>query len=154
MMAYYTALIAAWNNVTQPPPGVTGTALTGGMSTAQKLAAVNAWTVAAPQPANIPVSNIIGAIVPADFMALTALQLQQLQFLLQSAQAVYAPPAGTIRSVFSTIFSGKATTLANLSALVAPYDNAIQSWCAANRYPISGTSGNLNSSDAANAGLV
>lgn len=154
-MAYYTALIAAWNNVTQPPSGVTGTALTGGMTTAQKLAAVNAWTVAAPQAANIPVSSIIGAIAPADFLALTALQLQELQFLLQ-AQTVLAPPSGTIRSVFSTIFAGKATTLANLNALVAPFDNATNDWCNANGYPSHGSSGpgNLSPPDCSNAGLV
>ena len=152
-MAYYTALIAAWNNATQPPPGVTGTALTG-LTTAQKVAAVNAWTVAAPQPANIAVTSIIGAILPADFTSLTALQLQQLQFLLQSAQTIFAPPGGTIRSVFASIFAGKTTTLNNLTALVTPFDNATQSWCAANGYPTNGSVGNLSTSDASNAGLV
>ena len=52
-MAWYTALINAWNGATQPPAGVTGTALTGGMSTAQKLAAVNAWTVVGSVPAQL-----------------------------------------------------------------------------------------------------
>ncbi len=154
-MAYYTALIAAWNNATQPPPGVIGTALTGGMTTAQKLAAVNAWTVAVPQPANIPVTSIIGAIVPADFTGLTALQLQQLQFLLQASQTVFAPPNGTVRSVFGSIFAGKTTTLANLTALVTPLDNATQNWCAANGYPVnSAGTGNLSIPDTLNAGLA
>ena len=53
-MAYYTALITAWNAGTVPG-GVTGSALTG--TTAQKLAAVNAWTVSGPnvdvQPAQV-----------------------------------------------------------------------------------------------------
>lgn len=154
-MSNYTALIAAWNNATQPPPGVIGTALTVGMTTAQKLVAVNAWVVAAPQTPNIPVSSIVGAIVPADYTALTTLQLQQLQFLLQGAQTVFAPIGGTIRSVFSTIFAGKTTTLANLAALVATYDNATQNWCAANGYPVnSAGNGNLSLPDANNAGLV
>jgi hypothetical protein len=153
-MAYYTVLIAAWNSGTQPPAGVTGAALTGGMSTVQKLAAVNAWTVSAPQPANIPVPRIVGAILPADFMSLTALQLQQMQFLLQTGDTVFAPLGGTIRSVFGTIFAGKATTLANLAALVAPYDNATQNWCAANNYPYNGNVGNLSLPDCSNAGLV
>lgn len=152
-MAYYDALKTAWNSATQPPTGVTGTALTG-LTTAQKVAAVNGWTVANPQTANISVSKIIAAIVPADFLALTALQLQELQFLLQSNDFVYAPPGGTVRSVFSSVFSGKTTTLNNLSALVAPFDNATQSWCAANGYPTSGSAGNLSVSDANNAGLV
>lgn len=151
-MAYYTALVTAWNSVTQPPVGVTGTALTG-LTTAQKVAAINGWTVTTPLAANIPVSNIIGAIQPADFLALTALQLQQLQFLLQSATTIYAPPGGTVRSVFGTIFSGKTTTLNSLTALVTPFDNAVQSWCAINGYPTSGSAGNLSLSDAANAGV-
>lgn len=50
-MAYYDALIAAWNGATQPPAGVTGAALTG-LTTAQKLAAVNGWTVVGP---NVPI---------------------------------------------------------------------------------------------------
>jgi hypothetical protein len=152
-MAYYTALIAAWNSATQPPVGVTGTALTG-LTTANKIIAVNGWTVSNPQPANVRVTDIIAAIVPADFLALTALQLQQLQFLLQSAQIVFAPPSGTVRSVFSSIFTGKTTTLNNLSALVAPFDTATQSWCAANGYPTNGSVGNLSLPDANNAGLV
>ena len=56
-MGDYGALIAAWNSATQPPTGVTGTALTSGMTTAQKLAAVNGWTVPGPnvdvQPAQV-----------------------------------------------------------------------------------------------------
>lgn len=146
-MAYYTALQTAWNSVTQPPAGVSGTALSSGMTTAQKLAAVNAWTVPNPQPANIPVTSIIGAITSTDFLALTSLQLQQLQFLLQSAETVFAPPGGTIRSVFGTIFAGKTTTLANLTALVATYDSATQLWTTANGYPT------LALTDTANAGL-
>jgi hypothetical protein len=154
-MVDYTALITAWNSVTQPPAGVTGTALTGGMTTAQKLAAVNAWTVAIPLVPEIPVSKIIGAIVPADLLGLTALQLQQLQFLLQSNQTVVAPLGGTIRAVFGTIFTGKATTLANLTALVAPFDNATQNWCAVHGYPTNAAgNGNLSISDTQNAGLV
>lgn len=134
-MAYYTALITAWNGATQPPTGVTGTGLTSGMTTAQKLAAVNGWTVPAPQPANIPVTSIIAAIVPADFLALTALQLQQLQFLLQSSTTVFAPVGGTVRSVFGSIFTGKTTTLNNLTALVSPFDNATEPWGQSVGYP-------------------
>lgn len=45
-MAYYTALAVAWSAGTVPS-GVTGNALTG-LSTANKLAAINAWTVPGP----------------------------------------------------------------------------------------------------------
>jgi hypothetical protein len=58
-MAYYTALIAAWNGATQPPTGVTGTALISSMTTAQKLAAVNNWAVPGPN-ADVPVSAVVG----------------------------------------------------------------------------------------------
>ena len=51
-MAYYTALITAWNSGTQPPTGVTGTGLNGGMTTAQKIAAVNGWTVTGSIPSS------------------------------------------------------------------------------------------------------
>ena len=130
-MAYYTNLINAWNGATQPPAGVTGQALTG-LTTAQKIAAVNAWTIAGPAISpQIPVRNVIAVIVPADFLALTALQLQELQFLLQGGDVVFAPSGGTVRSVFGTIFSGKATTLANLSALVAQYDAPPIPWYSA-----------------------
>lgn len=42
---YYDALIAAWNNPTQPPPGVTGEALLAADTTDQKIVKVNNWTV-------------------------------------------------------------------------------------------------------------
>jgi hypothetical protein len=61
-MAYYDALIAAWNGATQPPTGVTGTALTSQMTTAQKIAAVNTWTVPGPN-ADVPVSSVIGNLM-------------------------------------------------------------------------------------------
>ena len=134
-MAFVDVLIAAWTNPTQPPPGVIRSALTG-LTTTQKLAAVNAWAVATPKPALLDTSKIINAILPADFTALTALQLQQMQFLLQGRGIVDASPGTTIRAVFSTIFASKPTTLANLTALVAPFDNATTNWVAANGGPV------------------
>lgn len=144
-MAYYTALIAAWNNAMQPPPGVTGTALTG-LTTANKIIAVNGWTVVGPAlQANVAVNSIIGAIAPADFLTLTALQLQQMQFLLQSAETIFAPPGGTIRSVFATIFTGKAT----------PFDSpSIPWWQASVAIGGGGLSSPVGMNDAHAAGLV
>ena len=49
-MAYYTALITAWNGATQPPTGVTGSGLLGGDTTAQKITKVNAWTITGTVP--------------------------------------------------------------------------------------------------------
>jgi hypothetical protein len=75
-LAYYDALIAAWNNATQPPPGVTGTGLNGSMTTAQKLATVNAWTIVGTIPAvlNVTGAQVLNCINWAEFNALTATQ--------------------------------------------------------------------------------
>lgn len=133
-MAYYTALIDAWNSATQPPVGVTGTALTG-LTTAQKLAAINAWTVAGSQQKSIlSVNAIINAILPADMLSLTATQLQIMALLLAGNGTVDASPGTTIRGVFQSIFSGKTTTLNALSALVAPFDTPTRPWWQANGY--------------------
>lgn len=129
----YSALVTAWNNASQTtgatlPAGVTGTLLTG-LSTTNKLAAINAWTIAGPaMTAIIPVRQVIAAIAEADYMTLTALQLQQLQFLMQSGENVYAPVGGTVRLVFATIFAGKTTTLNALTALVNQYDAPQNLW--------------------------
>lgn len=79
-MAYYTALIAAWNGATQPPTGVTGTGLSGGDTTAQKLAKVQAWTVSGSVPTVLNVTGVqlLNCINWTEFNALTAAQQQNL----------------------------------------------------------------------------
>lgn len=126
-MAYYDALAAKWATLVG--------------STQSKLTQINAATVAAPIPAILNVPDVVNAISPADYTALTQLQLLQMQLLLGGSGTVNASPGTTIRAVFQSIFSGRATTLANLSALVSPFDNAAQSWWSANGYssPISAT---------------
>lgn len=127
-MADFAALAVAWNGATQPPAGVTGTGLTGGMTTAQKIAAVNAWTVAGPpQKAMVVPSDILNAIVFADMAALTQLQVTQLTLLLQGS-LVDASVGTSIRTGIQALFAGKATTLANLGALVAPFDSPKIPW--------------------------
>jgi hypothetical protein len=126
-MAYYTALIAAWNSGTQPPAGVTGTALTG-LTTANKIIAVNGWTIpATAQKAILTPSSILNAIVFADLAALTQLQVTQLTLLLQGSQ-VDASVGTSIRAGIQALFAGKTQTLNNLAALVAPFDNPTQPW--------------------------
>ena len=133
-MAYYTNLINAWNSATQPPTGVTGTALTG-LTTANKLIAVNGWTViGSPLKAILSPSTIINAIVPADLAALTNTQVSFLTLVLQGS-SVDASVGTTVRAAIQTIFSGKTTTLSQLGALVAPFDNPPVSWWSANGYP-------------------
>ena len=128
-------LIAAWNSPTQPPTGVTGIGLTAQMTTDQKLAAINAWTV----PTGVPVqallspSTILNAIVPADLAALTSPQVAFLTLVLEGS-TVNVSLGTTIRTAIQTIFSGKTTTLQNLAALVAPFDNPTQLWWQANGF--------------------
>ncbi len=156
-MAYYTALITAWNGATQPPTGVTGTALTG-LTTAQKLAAVNGWvvTTSSPKKAVFKPSDILNACVPADIAFLTTAQVTLLSLMLSGSE-VDGSIGTTVRAAVQAIFSGKTTTLANLGALVAPFDNATitQSWCGVNGYPVLGPSGPgyLTQTDATAAGL-
>ena len=75
-MAYYDALIAAWNGATQPPTGVTGSGLLGGDTTAQKITKVNAWTITGTVPTTINTSGsaLLNCINYAEFKALTAVQ--------------------------------------------------------------------------------
>lgn len=84
MAGYYDALIAAWNNPTQPPPGVTGDPLTGSMTTDQKLTTVNAWTITGTIPASLYSNNadLVNCINWAEFKALTAAQQTNLLNLL------------------------------------------------------------------------
>jgi hypothetical protein len=128
-MSTYTALIAAWNSVTQPPAGVTGVGLSSSMTTAQKLTAIDGWTV----PTGVPLkaifspSVILNAIVPADLASLTATQVSFLTLVLQGS-TVDGSAGTTVRAAIQNIFTGKTTTLSNLGALVAPFDNPTMPW--------------------------
>ena len=86
-MAYYDALIAAWNNPTQPPPGVTGAPLTSGMTTQKKLDTVNAWTVTGAIPASFYTdgAEVLNALVWTEFKTLTAAQQQNVLNMLSIA---------------------------------------------------------------------
>jgi hypothetical protein len=146
-MAYWTNLINAWNSGTQPPAGVKGTALTGGMTTAQKLAAVNAWTVVGPAvPMIIPPAAILNACAVADLQALTTTQLQLLQLLLSGTQ-VDASAGTTLRAAIVAIFTGK-PSLTSLAALATLYDAPQIPW-----WPANGYTSAISPGDAANAGL-
>lgn len=113
-MAYYDALKTQWATLT-------GT-------TAQKLAAINAATVAGPtQPALLTPSQILNACVPADIAALTTAQVTLLTLLLQGS-LVDASMNTTIRAGVVAIFNGKTTTMSQLAALVAPYDSPSIPW--------------------------
>ena len=135
-MAYYDALIARWATLN---PG----------TTQQKLAQINAQVVASgpAQKLLVPPSDIINAIAPADFAALTDLDIQRLTLLLQG-QVVDASQGTLIRAALANIFTGKATTLANFAALQAKYDTPSIPWWQANGY-----SSPISKDDASAAGL-
>lgn len=127
-MAYYDALIAAWNSVTQPPIGVvSGTAITGGMTTQQKINAVNSWLiVGVTQPMVVSPAVILNACVASDLAALSVTQLQLLQLLL-SGTSVDASNGTTLRAAIIAIFTGK-PSLTSLAALAALYDTPHVPW--------------------------
>ena len=113
-MAYYDAFIARWATLN---PG----------TTAAKLAQLNAQTVTVNNKALLQPSDIINAIVFADLVALTQLQVSQLTLLLQGS-SIDASAGTSIRAGIQALFSGKATTLSNLAALIAPFDNVNIPW--------------------------
>src|ERR1035437_7890717 len=115
-MADYTALIAKWATLT---PG----------TTAQKLAQINTLTVprGSVLPAILTPSQIINACLAADIASLTPAQVTLFTLLLQGSQ-VDASVGTTVRAGIVTIFSGKATTIAQLTALVAPFDSPTIPW--------------------------
>jgi len=114
-MPYYDALISKWATLTGTTP--------------QKLDQINALTVSTgvPQRAMLAPSDIINAIVSTDLAALTQLQTLQLTLLLQGG-TVDASQGTTIRAAALALFAGKTQTLANLAALVAPFDNPKIPW--------------------------
>ncbi len=134
-MAYYDALIAAWNGATQPPVGVTGAALTGGMTTQQKLDAVNAWTVSGPAvPMVIPTYIIYNAIDPTEFSNLSPASNQQLVRDILSMGTVDVSVGTSVRTRLLALFGVGTTTRANLVAAAKNYDASPVPWWKANGY--------------------
>lgn len=155
-MAYYTALAAAWNNVTQPPPGVTGTAITGGMTTAQKIAAVNGWTVTGSVPSSFFTTGnaVHNCINYAEFKALTATQQANILGMLAVPGSLLGGSGNTSKMIAGMIidmFPGAGPTIAALTALAQA---TTQTWCKANGYPeAQNGGGGITQIDATTAGL-
>lgn len=157
-MSYYTALITAWNNASLAtgatlPSGVTGSLLNG-LTTAQKIATINAWMITGTALApNIPVGLVKGCIQAADLLTLSATQQWAIAFMLDGAQdgRVYAPVGGQLRALFANVFAGKTTTLNALSALVATYDTPAVQWATAPNG--AGLASPVSVNDTQNAGL-
>jgi hypothetical protein len=125
-MSYYTALINAWNSATQPPSGVTGTGLTG-LTTAQKLVAINGWTVTGTIPTTFYTtgSAVLNCINITEFNNLTAAQQSNLlalcnnpgQLLSGSGQTANLT-AGMIISYFTISAAISSGTYNNSTGLV------------------------------------
>jgi hypothetical protein len=154
-VSYYTQLISAWNSVTQPPAGVTGTGLTGGMTTVQKIAAVNGWTITGAIPSSTLFSGpqLLNCISWSEFNALLPAQQQNIMFLCAAGAAggllggsanTSLLPVGMIIAYFPLA----GVTITNLTALAKGFT---QPWWQAP------TGGNLNGpvslSDTTAAGL-
>lgn len=171
-MPYYTALQSAWNGTTQPPTGVTGTGLTAGMTTAQKLAAVNAWTVAGSN-VDVAPSQVVrylgingklagllkyAATPPATAAGLAAAELAAVLEMGVNAPPFYASQPADYAALQNMLnaLAGDANsglTAADVAALLALAKGPQIAWCQANGYPYSGSGGGLNLNDVAAAGL-
>jgi hypothetical protein len=155
-MAYYDALIAAWNNPTQPPPGVTGTGLNAGMTTQQKVTTINGWkTTGTATPMVVPTYQIYNLIDLAEFNALTDPNKQAVRDIL-SMGTVDSSPGTKVRSRFVQIFPSGTVSFQTLSNFAKTFDAPDVDWCFRQGYPTLGANGpgNLSTSDASNAGLV
>jgi hypothetical protein len=156
-VAYYDALIAAWNSVTQPPTGVTGQGLLAGDTTAQKCTKINGWTMVGPVPAVVLISawQLYDNIVVTEYDALTAPNQTIVNNILAMGNVNCASGSNARRRLLAVFPSGT-TTNTDLTSLFASYYAPQQDWCFVNHYPTHGPSGpgNISVSDANNAGLV
>lgn len=127
-MAYYDALISAWNTGTLPA-NTTGTPLTG-LTTANKLIAINGWVHTGTVPATIFVTGaqVANCINWAEFAALTTDQKNQLLALCSSPGPLLGGSANTTRLLVGMLlscFANNSATIANLTALAVA---AVQPW--------------------------
>lgn len=65
---------------------------------------------------DLGIREVIGAIAPADFVAMTVAQIAKIQLIFSGSSTVDATNANT-RTIFLGIFAGMPTTIANLTAL-------------------------------------
>jgi hypothetical protein len=115
-MLNYAPLIAVWST-TSVPATYTGTALNAGMTTDQKLTAVNGWSKPGVEPPLIlKPTDIMNAIVYSEWIALTTAQQLYIQTVLSMGD-VNASAGTNIRTAFLTIFGNGTVTRTNLAGL-------------------------------------
>lgn len=149
-MAYYTNLINGWNSVTQPPAGVTGIALTG-LATADKLTAINGWTVTGAVPTTLYVTGaqLANCINWTEFAALTATQQSNLLMLCANPGPLLGGSSNTAYltdgMILAYFTNHSGPTVAALTALA---QGAVQPW-----WQYSGYGGPFSQADLTLAGL-
>jgi hypothetical protein len=154
---YYDALTAAWNNPTQPPPGVTGAGLVAGDTTDQKIVKVNAWTIVGTVPTSFYTtgSEMANCIEWSEMAALT---IDQRRDLLQLC-SINGPMVGGSAmahllsgGMFVAYFGVQSKTIANLTALAKA---VVRPWWST---PVAegggGLTGVVSRADTTAAGLV
>lgn len=154
-MAYYTALITAWNSSIQPPVGVVGTGLSSAQATATKLTNINGWTVTGTVPTSFLTtgSALTACINFAEFNTLTPTQQSNVLALCNNMGPLLggSTNAGLLTGgMFVTYFSTPSSpTIAKLTALAQA---VTQSWAQSNGYPYySSVQGGINNHDLADA---
>lgn len=168
-MAYYDPVIAVWPTTTLPA-GVSGTALAAGDTAAQKLAKIDAWTVAGPaqtvsrgdvrqhfdnlvDASGVPVWEEIEAH-KGDASAFGIACRAALR--LRDAPGDYPPvdlTAALFKGQLAQLVTGGALTQAQADGVTALATPPL-SWCAVNGYPYAGLTGLLSQGDVTAAGLV
>lgn len=155
-MAYYTALIAAWNGATQPPTGVVGTPLTG-LTTANKIIAINGWTVTGtiPTTAFITGVQLANCIDITEFNALTAVQQSNILTLCNQTGGLLGGSANTshllVGMVLAYFTNHSGPTIVNLTALA---NSLVEFWWQTSVVQGGGgLSGPVSQSDVTAAGL-
>ena len=145
-MAYYSALITAWNLSSASsgalPSGVTGTSLFG-LTTAQKIAAINAWTITGSVPTTLYVTGnqVANCIVWSEFAALTAAQQQNILLMLSIEGLLLGGSSNLTElpnGMMLAAFGAGTQTRANLIALA---QGTVQPWW---QVPVASGGGGLN----------
>jgi hypothetical protein len=130
-MAYYDVFVAAWN-AGGLPVGASGTPITGGMTTPQKMAALNGWTIVVAQPTIIETYKIFNALDPAEFDALSAALKTRVRDILGMG-VVDASPGTHAHTVLLAAFGAATVSRAALAAVANTF-KTVTPWWQANGY--------------------
>lgn len=130
-MAYYDALIAAWNNATVSlPSGTAGSLFFVTDTTVQKLAKLDAWTVTGNVPTSFFVTGdqLANCINYTEFKALTAAQQSNLLAMCQIPGQLLGGSANATHLVPGMILDYFSVAGATVAALTALAKGTVQPW--------------------------